>query len=63
MTPELSGLPPLIHAAWKASTALRLAAEVCYATDLNATAAHLNAEADALVGAIRCAEPYAKPQG
>jgi hypothetical protein len=61
MAAELAGLPPLIAAAWKASTALRLAAEVAHAKGLHAVSAHLNNEAEALVGAIRCAEPYARP--
>ena len=61
--PELAGLPPLITAAWRATTALRLAAEaaeVAEAKGLHAIAAYLNNEAEALLGAIRCAEPYAK---
>lgn len=59
--PELAGLPPLIAAAWRATTALRVAAEMASAKEMHATASHLNAECDALVGAIRCAEPYARP--
>jgi hypothetical protein len=62
MKPELAGLPPLIAAAWRATTALRLAAEVAHSQSLCAVGAHLNDEADALLGAIRCAEPYAKPE-
>lgn len=50
--PELA----LLAAAWRAVTALRLASEFAYAKDLPAVASHLNAEADALVGAIRCAK-------
>ena len=55
-------LAPLIAAAWRATTALRLAAEVANAKGLHATCAHLNNEADALLGAIRCAEPYTRTQ-
>ena len=62
MKPELAGLPPLIAAAWRATTALRLASEVAGSKGLGATASHLSNEADALLGAIRCAEPYAKPE-
>lgn len=56
------GLSPLLVAAWRATTALRLAAEVADAKGMHAVSAHLNNEADSLIGSIRCAEPYARTE-
>jgi hypothetical protein len=63
MTPELAGLPPLLAAARRAAFALSVAAEVADAKGLPYVAAHLTAEAQALLGAIECARPYACSRG
>lgn len=58
---ELAGVPPLIAAAWRATTAMHLAAEVAGLSGLSATEAHLSNEADALLDAICCAEQASAP--
>jgi len=60
MQPELAGLPPLLHAARNAAGKLRLAAEVAKSQGLHVICAHFSRQAQALDGAIACAEPYAR---